>query len=149
MTAYALDDLAGLVGEELGTSGWLTIEQDRIDLFAAATDDHQWIHTDPARAAEGPFGATIAHGYLTLSLLPVLVGQAFSLAGVARRVNYGLDKVRFPSPVTVGSRVRAVVHLVSLDPGDASTRMGLRVVVETEGGTRPACVAETLTVLVP
>ena len=149
MTTYALGDLAGLVGHELGTSDWLAVEQDRIDLFAEATGDRQWIHTDPERAAEGPFGATIAHGYLTLSLLPVLVGEAFSLTGVARRVNYGLDKVRFPSPVRVGSRVRAVVSLASLEPGDSSSRMGLRVVVETEGGTRPACVAETLTVLVP
>jgi acyl dehydratase len=149
MTTYALHDLAGLVGQELGTSDWLTVEQDRIDLFADATDDHQWIHTDPERAAAGPFGATIAHGYLTVSLLPVLVGQAFSVAGVARRVNYGLDKVRFPSPVPVGSRVRAVVTLASLEPGDSSTRMGLRCVVEIEGGTRPACVADTLTVLVP
>jgi acyl dehydratase len=149
MTTYALEQLADHVGQELGSSDWLAVEQDRIDLFADATDDHQWIHVDPARAAGGPFGATIAHGYLTLSLLPVLVGQAFSLDGVSRRINYGLDKVRFPSPVTVGSRVRAVVVLASAVASERSTQMGLRCTVEIEGGDRPACVAETLTVLMP
>jgi len=149
MTPYALEQLAVHVGQELGSSDWLAVEQDRIDLFADATDDHQWIHVDPARAAGGPFGATIAHGYLTLSLLPVLVGQAFSLDGVSRRINYGLDKVRFPSPVTVGSRVRAVVMLASAVTSERSTQMALRCTVEIEGGDRPACVAETLTVLMP
>ncbi|MCR1783688.1 MaoC family dehydratase [Nocardioides carbamazepini] len=143
MNTYPLSDLAALVGTELGTSGWLAVEQGRIDLFADATGDHQWIHTDPERAAAGPFGSTIAHGYLTLSLLPVLVSDAFALEGVSRRVNYGLDKVRFPAPVKVGSKVRATVTLVSYDAG----RMKLRVVVELEGGERPACVAETLTAL--
>lgn len=143
MNAHALDDLPHQVGTELGMSDWLAVEQDRIDLFAEATDDHQWIHTDPVRAAAGPFGTTIAHGYLTLSLLPALVGSAFTLDGVSRRVNYGLDKVRFPAPVRVGSKVRAVVTLAAYDEG----RMKLRVVVELEGSDRPACIAETLTVL--
>lgn len=151
MNSIALADLAAHVGTELGRSDWLTVEQGRIDLFADATDDHQWIRTDPVRAAGGPFGATIAHGYLTLSLLPALVGRAFTLEGVSRRVNYGLDKVRFPSPVKVGSRVRAVITLASYDASSAAAggRMKLHVVVELEDGERPACVAETLTVLTP
>jgi acyl dehydratase len=149
IASYALADLPALVGQELGASAWMGVEQERIDLFADATDDHQWIHTDPARAAEGPFGATIAHGYLTLSLLPVLVGQAFSLTGVSRRVNYGLDKVRFPSPVRVGSRVRVVVTLRSAEPSGDGLQVGLRCVVGIEGADRPACVADTVTLVYP
>lgn len=143
-------ELAGRTGAELGRSGWLEVTQDRVDLFAEATGDHQWIHTDPARAAQGPFGGTIAHGYLTLSLLPVLVGQAFAVEGVARRLNYGLDKLRFPAPVPVGSRVRAVVTMAGYEPGPAGRGdlMRLGVVVEVEGQERPGCVAETLTLLV-
>ncbi|MFF2846096.1 MaoC family dehydratase [Streptomyces sp. NPDC058001] len=147
-TRYALADLAGLLGTRLGVSGWLTVDQSRVDLFADATGDDQWIHVDPERAASGPYGATIAHGYLTLSLLPVLVGEAFRLTGVGRRVNYGLDKVRFPSPVVVGARVRAVVTLREVEPVPAGgIRMGLRCVVEIEDGGKPACVADTLTLL--
>jgi acyl dehydratase len=147
LAEYAATDLGGLVGTELGASDWLTIDQPRVGLFADATDDHQWIHVEPERAASGPYGATIAHGYLTLSLLPALAGRAFSLSGVGRRVNYGLDRVRFPAPVVVGSRVRAVVTLRSATPIPGGVQMGLRCVVEIEGSEKPACVAETITLL--
>ncbi|MFP5254181.1 MAG: MaoC family dehydratase, partial [Actinomycetes bacterium] len=131
-------ELAELAGTELGRSGWFEITQERVDLFAEATGDHQWIHTDPARAADGPFGGTIAHGYLTLSLLPLLVGEAMVVTGVARRLNYGLDKLRFPAPVPVGSRLRAVVTLASYEPGTAGRGdiMRLKVVVEIQGKER-------------
>jgi acyl dehydratase len=145
-----INELGGLVGQEIGTSPWVPITQERIDRFAAATDDRQWIHTDPDRAASGPYGGTIAHGYLTLSLLPSLIGDAVHLAGVATRINYGLEKVRFPAPVRCGASVRAVVGVAALEPmGSVRVRLGLRVVVEIEGEDRPACIAETLTVLVP
>jgi acyl dehydratase len=150
-SAVPLSELGKRTGTELGRSGWLEVTQQRVDLFAEATGDHQWIHTDPVRAAVGPFGGTIAHGYLTLALLPLLVGEAVTLAGVGRRINYGLDKLRFPAPVPVGSRVRAVVTLAAYEPGPAGRGDTLRlsVVVEVEGQERPACIAETLTVLVP
>lgn len=144
-----LDELSSLVGEEIGASAWHLVDQHRIDVFAEATDDRQWIHVDPIRAADGPYQGTIAHGYLTLSLLPVLVGEAFTLDGVSRRVNYGLDKVRFPSPVPVGSSLRVVVSVGSVAPASGGTLLGLRCVVEIQGGAKPACVAETLTVLIP
>jgi acyl dehydratase len=147
MTTFDLQDLAAHVGEEVGASDWLVVDQARIQQFADATDDQQWIHVDPARASDGPYGATIAHGYLTLSLLPVLVQQVFAVGGVARRVNYGLDKARFPSPVVVGSRVRVVVSIRSVVPVDGGIHLGLRCVVEIEGADRPACVAETVTLL--
>ncbi|GAA1000185.1 MaoC family dehydratase [Acrocarpospora macrocephala] len=147
MTTYAIDGLADLVGAELGTSEWLLVDQERIDRFAEATGDHQWIHVDTARAAGGPYGATIAHGYLTLSLLPMLVRQACTLEGASRRVNYGLDKVRFPQPVIAGSRVRAVVTLRSVSETRGGLRLGLTCVLEIEGAEKPACVAETLTLL--
>ncbi|GAA1010519.1 MaoC family dehydratase [Acrocarpospora pleiomorpha] len=147
MTTYAIDELAGLVGAELGTSEWTLVDQDRIDRFAEVTGDLQWIHVDPVRAASGPYGATIAHGYLTLSLLPMLVRQACTLEGASRRLNYGLDKVRFPQPVVVGSRVRAVVTLRSVAEISGGLRLGLSCVLEIEGAAKPACVAETLTLL--
>jgi acyl dehydratase len=143
-----LDDLQSLVGEEIAASNWHSVDQQRIDLFADATDDHQWIHVDPARASTGPYEGTVAHGYLTLSLLPVLVGDAFTLDGVARRVNYGLDKVRFPSPVPVGSSLRVVVSVGSVASASGGILLGLRCVVEVQGGAKPACVAETLTLLI-
>ncbi|WP_030893507.1 MaoC family dehydratase [Streptomyces sp. NRRL F-5053] len=138
----ALRDAAG---EELGTSDWLEIDQQRIDGFAEATGDHQWIHVDPERAAEGPFGTTIAHGYLTLSLLPALVPQVLRVEGMRMGVNYGVNKVRFPAPVPVGSRVRARVALGEVDEAaDGGVQVAARVTVEREGGEKPVCVAESL-----
>ena len=123
--------------------------QERVDLFADATGDHQWIHVDPERAAAGPFGATIAHGYLSLSLLPALCAEVYAVDGLSMGVNYGSDKVRFPAPVLVGSRVRAGVQLVALDPVPMGRLARTQVTVEIESGEKPACVAEILSLLVP
>lgn len=140
------EDLKARVGEELGTGDWLTIDQDRIDAFADATGDHQWIHVDAERAAQGPFGATIAHGFLTLSLLPTLSGpNAIPRDGVKMGINYGLNKVRFITPVKVGSRIRARRRLVDVTQGDGWVQFATEVTVEIEGAEKPACVAETLT----
>ncbi|HEY3881014.1 MAG TPA: MaoC family dehydratase [Trebonia sp.] len=139
-----IDELAGWVGRHLGYSDWLLVDQARINLFADATGDHQWIHVDPERAAGGPFGATVAHGYLTLSLIPSLVSQIYKVEGVPLRINYGSDKVRFPAPVRAGSRIRAGAELLRLDRGASGVRSTVRVTVEIEGEPKPACVAETL-----
>ena len=141
------DELDGAVGEELGTSDWLAIEQDRVDAFADATGDHQWIHVDVERAAKGPFGGTIAHGYLTLSLIPQLSAQIFALDTPGARLNYGVNKVRFPSPVKVGSRLRATATLVEVSDVPAGKQMVTRYVVEADGQDKPACVAETVVLL--
>src|SRR4051794_34736620 len=114
-TFDGIDDLTRAIGTHLGYSSWITVDQERIDTFARATGDHQWIHVDPARAADGPFGSTIAHGYLTLSLLPTLSWEIFSVRGLAMEINYGTDKVRFPAPVPVGSSLRAGVELIAVD----------------------------------
>lgn len=145
-----LERLAGLVGTELGTSGWLEITQQRIDRFTEATDDHQWIHIDPERAAAGPFGATIAQGYLTLSLTVPLAAQApLPLDPPPRMtVNYGLDRVRFPAPVRVGSRVRARVELTGVEEVAGGLQVRRRVTMEIEGEERPAMVADTVSRLV-
>ncbi|MBR7827720.1 MaoC family dehydratase [Actinospica sp. MGRD01-02] len=138
-------ELKSLVGQEIGVSDWLAIDQKRIDTFAEATGDHQWIHVDPERAAEGPFGATIAHGYLTLSLISALAWGVYTIEGARLTVNYGLNKVRFISPVTVGSRIRARLALSSVEdvPGDALQVM-TTVTMELEDAAKPAAVAETL-----
>ncbi|MCP9208876.1 MaoC family dehydratase [Streptomyces sp. NEAU-Y11] len=138
------DELRSAIGEELGPSDWLEIDQKRIDLFADATDDHQWIHVDPAKAAEGPFGRTIAHGYLTLSLLPAFTPQLMRVDGVRMGINYGVNKVRFPSPVPVGSRLRATARIAELTEVTDGVQMTLAVTVEREGGTKPVCVAESV-----
>jgi len=138
-------DLEKAVGRRLGESGWLLVTQDRVDLFADATDDHQWIHVDPERARAGPFGAPIAHGYLTLSLVSRFLPEIVEVRGVAMGVNYGVDKVRFPAPVRVGARIRGVGELVEARrQKDGSVQARIRVSVEVEGGAKPACVAETL-----
>jgi acyl dehydratase len=142
-------DLDAAVGQHLGYSGWLTIDQRRIDLFAEATGDHQWIHVDPERAASGPYGSTIAHGYLTLSLVPVLVAEVIDYAGWPARLNYGSDKVRFPAPAPVGSRVRAGVELIAVRDVPSGVQVISRVTVEIEGSDRPALVAETIALLLP
>lgn len=143
-----LEELQAAVGEHLGYSDWIEIDQQRIDRFADATGDHQWIHVDPEKAKEGPFGSTIAHGYLTLSLIPMLVWQIYTVEGTKMGVNYGCNKVRFPSPVPVGSRVRAGVELVSVAPGGGGQQVVARVTIEREGADRPSCVAETVSVVV-
>ncbi len=141
----SLDDLRKAVGTEVGVSDWLEIDQARIDLFADATDDHQWIHVDPEAAAKGPFGTTVAHGYLTLSLLPKLSESIVRVSGVRMGVNYGLNKVRFPAPVPVGSRVRARYELLSVEDVDkGGIQTVFKVTVERDGGEKPVCVAETV-----
>jgi acyl dehydratase len=145
----SFDELAGAAGENLGTSDWLTIDQDRVNQFAEATGDHQWIHVDVERSAAGPFGGTIAHGYLTLSLLPMLGAQIFSLETPGAKLNYGVNKVRFPSPVPVGSRVRAAATLGSVTDVPAGKQLTFGWVIEIEGQTKPACVAETVVLLLP
>ena len=141
------DEIAASTGTELGVSHWIEINQDRIDMFADATGDRQWIHVDPERAAEGPFGATIAHGYLTLSLLPFLGAQVFAFAGDRARVNYGLNRVRFMAPVRVGSKVRLRVEVLEVQDIEKGQQVTLQHTVEIEGGEKPACIAETVTLL--
>ena len=140
-------ELAEAVGTEIGASEWLVIEQGRIDRFAEATGDYQWIHVDEAQAKEGLFGSTIAHGFLTLSLLPMLTAQIYRVDGVRMGINYGLNRVRFVSPVRVGSSVRAVMTIASLDelPDASAVQITGKVVVEIQGAEKPAAVAETLT----
>jgi acyl dehydratase len=142
-------DLEKAVGTHLGYSEWHTVDQDQIDAFAAATGDHQWIHVDPAKAAEGPFGSTVAHGFLTLSLVPMLTWQVYTVEGVTMAVNYGADKLRFPSPAPVGSRVRAAVELTSVTPNKLGYQVATRVTIELDGSDKPACVVDMLAVVVP
>jgi acyl dehydratase len=140
-----LEDIMLLAGRDLGFSSWLLVDQDRIDTFATATGDHQWIHVDPVQAATGPFGTTIAHGYLTLSLVVPLFAELLEIRGVSMTVNYGLDKVRFPSPVAVGSRIRlgAKVEAVEAVPGNGlQTRFSFTILIQ--GSEKPACVASVL-----
>ncbi len=143
-TTVALTDLAELVGTRLPPGEWSTIDQRRIDTFAAATDDPQWIHTDPVRAADGPFGTTIAHGYLTLALIIPLFEQVLDVTGVGTKINYGLDKVRFPAPVPVDSRVRVSATIVGVTDLPAGRQLTFDAVVEIEGGAKPACVARAI-----
>jgi acyl dehydratase len=140
-----LTELAGLVGQEVGLSDWLLVDQARIQRFADATDDQQWIHTSPERAAAGPFGGTIAHGFLTLSLLPVFFDTGFKVTETRMGINYGLNKVRFPAPVPVNSRLRGRFKLLSFDAIEGGVQLCLEVTVEIEGKSKPACVAESLT----
>jgi acyl dehydratase len=141
-------ELEAAVGTHLGYSDWHTITQEQINGFAEHTGDDRWIHVDPERATEGPFGGTIAHGYLTLSLVPKFLWQIYQIEGVKLGVNYGADKLRFPSPVPAGSRVRAGVELVSVKSGEGTYRVVTRVKVEREGGDKPACVVDTVSVMV-
>ncbi|MGK5675668.1 MaoC family dehydratase [Micromonospora sp. URMC 106] len=140
----SLDELTAAVGETLGPGDWQRIDQSRVDLFADATDDHQWIHLDPERAAAGPYGGTIAHGFLTLSLLPALVGRLYRVRGVRMGVNYGLNRVRFPAPVPVGSAVRATATIAGVSPVDGGVQLVTGVTVECDAGAKPVCVAETV-----
>ena len=142
-----LDDFIAAAGEELGTSDWVTVTQDQINTFADATGDHQWIHVDPERAAEGPFGKPIAHGYLTLSLLPVFSKQIYDVKGLAMGVNYGANKVRFPSPVPVDGRLRATATLKETASIPIGTQAVINFVVELEGAEKPALIAEVVYVM--
>ncbi|ODT34649.1 MAG: dehydratase [Lautropia sp. SCN 70-15] len=140
-----LADLKALVGEELATSDWFPITQERIDTFAEATGDHQWIHVDPERAAQGPFGKTIAHGFLTLSMLPLFLESSVDIRDVKMGVNYGLNRVRFTSPVPVGSELRARIRLKAFDElPDGGVQMTPEVTIERKGSDKPVCVAETI-----
>jgi len=144
LTATGLDELRALSGADLGATDWLPVTQERVNLFADATDDHQWIHTDPRRAAEGPFGGTIAHGYLTLSLLIPLFDQLLEVRGVAMSINYGLEKVRFPSPVKVGAKIRLLGRVESVEDVKGGVQTALAFTVECDGSPKPACVAQAL-----
>ncbi|MGA8038754.1 MAG: MaoC family dehydratase [Acidimicrobiia bacterium] len=139
------EHFAPLIGSEIGVSDWMEVTQDRVDAFADATDDHQWIHVDQQRAAQGPFGGTIAHGFLTLSLTVALAGQVeLDVGSPKMAINYGLEKVRFPAPVPVGSRIRARVGLVSVSDVEGGIQVNRQVVIEVEGLEKPAMVAETV-----
>lgn len=144
-TFESVDALVAAKGEELGSSDWVTISQDEVNLFADATGDHQWIHVDQEKAATGPFGTTIAHGFMTLSLLPRLMHQIFTVEGIKLAINYGLNKVRFPSPVPVGSKVRATSTLTDTqDVGQGTVQVTVTTTIEIEGAAKPACVAESI-----
>ena len=138
------DDVRAHLGQHLGYSEWITVEQDRVNLFADATGDHQWIHVDVERASSGPFGAPIAHGYLTLSLSNYFLPQIVEVQGFSAGVNYGVDKVRFPAPVKVGSRVRAGAELTAVSEVAGGLQTTIVITIEVEGGTKPACVIESL-----
>ncbi|MBC3870308.1 MaoC family dehydratase [Undibacterium oligocarboniphilum] len=142
---HSLEELKSLIGQQLATSAWISIEQERINQFAEATGDHQWIHLDIERAKkESPFGGTIAHGFLTLSLLPMLMGNAIRLTYVKMGVNYGLNKVRFPAPVPAGSRVRGHIKLLQVEDIKDGAQMIWEVTIEREGSEKPVCIAESI-----
>jgi acyl dehydratase len=144
-TAHGLDELKALAGTDLGPTGWLEITQDRINAFADATGDHQWIHVDRERAAAGPFGHTIVHGYLTLSLVIPLLNELLDVKGVSMGINYGLNKVRFPAPVPVGAKVRLVAQLGAVeDAGVNAVQAVIDCTIEVEGGEKPACAAQAV-----
>lgn len=147
-TFTGVDEVVHAVGTQLGETEWLEITQEQVNQFAAATGDHQWIHVDVDRAAKGPYGGTIAHGYLTLSLIARFGEELFSVEGVTAKLNYGVNKVRFPSPVPVGSRVRAGASIAGAQETAAGVQVSLQWVIELEGSTKPACVAETVVLLV-
>ncbi|MZF86301.1 MaoC family dehydratase [Streptomyces sp. SID5643] len=144
LTVNGLDELKKLAGSDLGTSEWIQVTQERIDTFADATGDHQWIHVDPERAKDGPFGAPIAHGYLTLSLFIPLFTELLDVQGVTTKVNYGLNKVRFPSPVKVGSRIRLTAKLAEVEEVPGGVQITVEGAIEIEGATKPAAVLQSL-----
>jgi acyl dehydratase len=144
ITVNGIDELKGLAGQDLGVSEWLEITQERVNTFADATGDHQWIHVDPERAKAGPFGGPIAHGYLTLSLVIPLFNELLKVDGVKMGVNYGLEKVRFPHPVPVGSKIRLNAKVVSVEDVPGGTQSTFDFTVEIDGVAKPACVARTV-----
>ena len=139
-----LDEFVAAQGEELGPTDWLEVTQDRVNLFADATDDHQWIHVDPERAANGPFGGPIAHGLLTLSLLPHFTHQLYTVDNIAMAINYGYNKVRFITPVPVGAKIRARAQIAKVDQLDGAVQATVTVTVEIDGSDKPAAVAESI-----
>jgi acyl dehydratase len=139
-----LDELRAATGSTLGPSDWITVDQAQIDGFADATGDRQWIHVDPQRAAAGPFGTTIAHGFLTLSLVPVLLQSLYRIENVKMAVNYGLNRVRFPAPVPAGARVRASAEVAEVEEVQGGVQIVMKTTIEREGGEKPVCVAETV-----
>lgn len=139
------DELLDAVGQNLGTTDWLQIDQERIDTFADCTGDHQWIHVDPGRAADGPFGATIAHGYLTLALTNVLLPELIEVSNISMGINYGTNRVRFPNPVRVGSRIRGTAEIAEAEEIAGGVQVIIKVTVEIEGESKPACVVESVT----
>jgi acyl dehydratase len=143
-TFQTIAELKDLVGQEIGVSDWITVTQERIQLFADATNDHQWIHLDAERAQAGPFGTTIAHGFLTLSLLPEMAASAFAVSETRMGVNYGLNKVRFPAPVPSGSRLRGRFKLVGYEPLEGGAQLTVQVTMEREGSDKPVCIAESI-----
>jgi acyl dehydratase len=143
-TVNGIEELKALQGKHLGYSDYVDITQEQVNLFADATGDHQWIHVDPERAKAGPFGGPIAHGYLTLSLAPALLPQILQVGGISMGVNYGCGKVRFPSPVPVGSRLRAGAELVSVEDVAGGAQVTMQVTFEVEGAPKPSCVAEVI-----
>ena len=143
-TFQTIAELKDLVGQEVGVSDWITVTQERIQLFADATNDHQWIHLDAERAKAGPFGTTIAHGFLTLSLLPEMAASAFAVSETRMGVNYGLNKVRFPAPVPSGSRLRGRFKLVGYEPLEGGAQLTVQVTMEREGSDKPVCIAESI-----
>lgn len=138
------DELPGAVGTHLGYSGWVTIDQERVNLFADATGDHQWIHLDAERAAAGPFGTTIAHGYLTLSLTVMFMPELIQVKGISMGINYGTNKVRFPAPLLVGSRVRAGAEILEVTEVTGGYQTVMKITIEVEGSDRPVCVVESV-----
>jgi acyl dehydratase len=148
-TFHTLDEVSEAAGTEIGTSDWLTVDQARITAFADSTNDHQWIHVDRARAAAGPFGGTIAHGFLTLSLLPYFASQVFALETTGPRLNYGLEKVRFPAPVPVDSRLRSHVRFGEVTDLASGKQLIVNHTIEIEGLEKPACVAAHVVLLLP
>ena len=148
-TFTSFEEIESAAGQDLGTSEWVEVTQEQVDRFADATGDHQWIHVDEEKAKAGPFGGTIAHGYLTLSLVPWLGSQVFGLDTPGAKLNYGVNKVRFPNPVRVGSRVRAHVTIGGVTDVPAGKQLTVRYTIEIEGQEKPACVAETVVLLLP
>jgi acyl dehydratase len=140
----SLDDLAELAGQELGSSSWVEVDQHRIDMFAQATGDHQWIHTDPAKAKDGPFGTTIAHGYLTLALLIPMWSEILEVREARTKINYGLGRVRFPAPLPSGAKIRATATLAAADQIDGGVQVTVDAVIERDGGGKPVCIAQPI-----
>jgi acyl dehydratase len=146
----SLAELKSATGEEIGVSPWMTVPQELIDRYADVIDDHQWIHVDPARAARSPLGTTIAHGYLTLSLIPSMIRELYSVVGVGARLNYGSNRVRFPTPVPRDGRLRTHLKILSAEDGaDGAVRVTWQATVELEGSDKPACIAEIVTLMLP
>ena len=148
-TVDNLSDLLGSVGQELGPSDWMLVDQGRINRFAEATGDHQWIHVDAEKAAQGPFGSTIAHGYLTLSLANFFLPQLLHVKNISMGVNYGCNKVRFPAPLPVDSRIRGIGEIISTEEVKGGVQVVVRVSIEIEEGARPACVVDTVSRFYP